>query len=101
FNDANQAAITDLSSLRAARLKNDGWNDAGSQANTGSAGGRGSVRSDFQLFPDLGITSLFALAGSNGFENPLPIKSVRFNVEEKLTNAKIDFDTTGLIQVEL
>ena len=101
FNDANQSGITDLSSLRVARLNDDGWNDAGSQATSGSAGGRGSVTSTFQVFPGAGTNTLFALAGSNGSQNPLPLHSVLFNVEEKLTEAIIHFDTTGLIKVEL
>ena len=101
FNDANQSGVTDLVSLKVARLKTDGWNDAGNLATTGSAGGRGSVISDLQFMPEPGGNTLFTMAAGNGSQNPLPVNSVRLHIEEQPDYAIINFDTTGLLRVQL
>lgn len=71
FNDANQAGITDLSSLAIATLKQGIWNGLSTAGSTGSAGSNGSIISQ-KLDEDSG-TAYFTLASLVASENPLPI----------------------------
>lgn len=80
INDGNQSGVTDMSSLRVSRLSAGGWADAGSQLVTGSAGGRGSVVSILQNGFSTSYPELFTLAGSNSFENPLPLSIAAISV---------------------
>lgn len=74
--------VTDLSSLRVARLINGTWEDAGNTNVAGSPGSDGWVSSIAASGFSAGSKS-FALASASGQENPLPISSMELRAESK------------------
>ena len=84
FADPNSGGVTDLSTLRVARLTSTGWNNVGNSGVTGTPGSKGSVTSDKILeFPP--ATKYITLAGSTG-ANSLPLQS-QFPGKRSGTNA--------------
>lgn len=74
FDDVNSGGVTDLSALSTAILRSGSWKAAGNSGVTGTAGGRGSVRSDTL---DVIDTSFYMCLGSiDAFQNPLPIATL-------------------------
>jgi hypothetical protein len=82
FAYPESGAITDLSSLRVARLINGTWQDAGNIGVSGTPGSDGWVSSNAAggFSAD---TKSFALASAIGQENPLPISSLQLTVTRK------------------
>lgn len=77
FDNVNSGGVSDLSSLRAAQLKNNIWENAGNDGFTGSPGASGSVvSSNVSNFES--PVSYFSLASSSAFTNPLPINKLNF-----------------------
>lgn len=73
FDDLLSGGVTDLFSLRVARLKNNRWENAGNLSTTGSAGASGTVTSQsITMNPD--EWEYLALASSQSAQNPLPIQ---------------------------
>lgn len=79
FTDPNSGGVTDLSTLRVARLENNIWTDGGNIAVTGSAGGKGSVTGNLISFDT--SKKYFTLAGSDASNNPLPVSFSNFAVK--------------------
>lgn len=75
FLSPGSGAITNLSSLRVARLINGIWEDAGNTAVSGTPGSDGWVSSTAASGFSANSKS-FALASATGLENPLPLSSV-------------------------
>ena len=86
FDNVNSGGVTDINSLRMARLSGGSWLNAGNTGTTGSAGAAGSVISNTQNNFDAS-SKYFTLAGSDPNQNPLPVEWVR------LTATRI---TTGI-----
>jgi len=79
FDHINSGGVTNLASLRVARLINGVWADAGNLGSTGSAGAAGSVFSaNCNLSP--AQTNFFSLSSTEAFQNPLPLEPVLFNI---------------------
>lgn len=79
FDDVNSGGVTNLASLRVARLINGVWVDAGNLGSTGSAGAAGSVfSSNCHLNP--AETNFFTLSSTEAFQNPLPLEPVVFHI---------------------
>lgn len=76
FVHPGSGAITNLSSLRVARLINGIWEDAGNAAFSGAPGSDGWVSSTAAGGFSANSKS-FALASATGLENPLPLSSIR------------------------
>jgi len=76
FVHPGSGAVTDLSSLRVARLINGTWEDAGNVAVSGTAGSDGWV-SSLAAGGFSASSKSFALASATGLENPLPLSSIR------------------------
>lgn len=85
FADPNSGGVTDLSTLRVARLENNKWIDAGNTAVTGTAGSNGSVTGNVVAFN--ADTKYFTLAGSDASGNPLPVTVSQFSVK---TNGQVN-----------
>lgn len=85
FFDGNSSGVTDMSTLRVARLYDATWVDGGNSSTSGSAGGDGSVVSNALSGFTPSIPVLFALGSSSPAQNPLPLHfqsinaSVQFN----------------------
>ena len=80
FDDVNSGGVTDMAALRVSQLVAGSWTDAGNDGTTGTAGSAGSVVSHPISMFEAG-TGYFALASSDAFQNPLPIKLIVFNGE--------------------
>lgn len=74
--------VTNLASLRVARLINGTWEDAGNAGVAGTPGSDGWVSSVAASGFSAGSKS-FALASASGQENPLPISSLKLNVSRR------------------
>ncbi|MBL7698221.1 MAG: hypothetical protein JNK79_08690 [Chitinophagaceae bacterium] len=72
--------VTNLSSLRVARLINGTWEDAGNSNVAGTPGSDGWVSSNAASGFSASSKS-FALASASGQENPLPISSLQLKAE--------------------
>jgi hypothetical protein len=75
FMHPGSGAITNLSSLRVARLINGIWEDAGNTAVSGTPGSDGWV-SSIAAGGFSANSKSFALASATGLENPLPLSSI-------------------------
>jgi hypothetical protein len=75
FINPGSGEITNLSSLRVARLINGTWQDAGNTAVSGTPGSDGWVSSTTAGGFSANSKS-FALASATGLENPLPLSSI-------------------------
>ncbi len=73
FDDLLSGGVTDLFSLRVARLKNNRWENAGNLSATGSAGASGTVTSQ-SITMNTDEWEYLALASSQSAQNPLPIQ---------------------------
>ncbi|AXY76151.1 hypothetical protein D3H65_20110 [Paraflavitalea soli] len=69
FNDPNSGGVTDLATLRVARLSGNTWSDAGNTGCMGSPGSNGFVTS--YALSSFGATEYFSLASTTGSFNPL------------------------------
>lgn len=76
FVHPNSGSVTNLSSLRVARLINGTWEDAGNADVSGTPGSDGWVSSNAAGGFSANSKS-FALASAMGLENPLPISSIK------------------------
>lgn len=76
FVHPNSGSITNLSSLRVARLINGTWENAGNAGVSGTPGSDGWVSSNAAGGFSVNSKS-FALASAMGLENPLPLSSVK------------------------
>ncbi len=82
FDHVNSGGVTDLNSLRVARLMNNRWTNAGNTAFTGSAGAAGSVSSQLQVLTG-GQPEYFSLAALSAGQNPLPLQPLELRVQAK------------------
>jgi hypothetical protein len=78
FQHPNSGGITDLSSLRVARLVSGTWENEGNINYSGNPGSNGWVSSSTADAFSAGSKS-FALASSIGQENPLPLVNIPFS----------------------
>jgi len=69
FNDPNSGGVTDLATLRVAKLSGGTWMDAGNTSCMGSAGSNGFVTS--HTLNSFGPMEYFTLASTTGSFNPL------------------------------
>jgi hypothetical protein len=79
FLHPGSGAITNLSSLRVARLINGTWENAGNTAFSGTPGSDGWV-SSIAAGGFSANSKSFALASAKGLENPLPLSSIRLRL---------------------
>ena len=79
FVHPNSGSITNLSTLRVARLINGTWENAGNAGVSGTPGSDGWVSSNAAGGFSVNSKS-FALASAMGLENPLPLSSVKLKV---------------------
>lgn len=76
FDNVNSGGVTDMTALRVAQLLAGSWTGAGNTSTTGSAGGAGSVISNYlQAF---NTVDYFTLASSTALQNPLPVQLISF-----------------------
>lgn len=83
FDDPNSGGVTSLQDLRAARLLNGTWKNAGNAAVTGSPGANGSVTS----LPVTGFIpgeNYFTLGSAVANQNPLPLSDNRYRMRRAL-----------------
>ncbi|HUR12116.1 MAG TPA: T9SS type A sorting domain-containing protein [Flavitalea sp.] len=73
FDDVNSGGVTEMNSLRVARLSNMEWKDEGNIGTTGNAGNAGSVVSNRISESGTG-NRYFTLGSSVSNQNPLPIQ---------------------------
>jgi hypothetical protein len=99
FADANMSGVTDMATLRVARLFNNEWVNAGNSGTTGSAGGRGSVLSEPISDLNEGDTTYFTLASSVDYENPLPVLLIRFSAATNQTNTEVKWEVGKEIEL--
>lgn len=83
FYDPNSGGVTSLGDLRAARLVNGSWENAGSKAVTGSPGANGSVVSQMISGFSAG-ENYFTLASSIAGQNPLPLPDTPFRIQRPI-----------------
>jgi hypothetical protein len=76
FANPYSGGVTNLASLRVARLINGTWEDAGNAGISGSPGSDGWVSSNAASGFSANTKS-FALASAMGLENPLPLSSIK------------------------
>ena len=88
FSNPGSGAITDLSSLRVARLINGTWENAGNSAVSGTPGSDGWV-SSIAAGGFSANSKSFALASATGLENPLPLSSIRLKTIQQ--NGRTEF----------
>jgi hypothetical protein len=81
FSDPHSGGVTELSSLRPARLVNNLWENAGVSATGGSPGSRGWVRSNLLTWPST-LTTPFTLASTSATQNPLPLENTQLNINK-------------------
>jgi hypothetical protein len=95
FIHPNSGGVTQLSSLRVARLENGVWKNAGNTDFGGAAGSNGWV-SSFAAGGFSAENNFFALASAISQENPLPITAIKFTInraqERIFFNWQIDQD---------
>lgn len=78
FKDPNSGGVTDLSSLRVARLESGTWQNAGNINYSGNPGTNGWVSSSTAVGFSA-VNKSFALAGAIAQENPLPFLNIPFS----------------------
>jgi len=94
FDNVNSGGVTDMATLRIAQLVSGIWTDKGNTATTGTAGSAGSVVSNPISMFDTGNT-WFALASSDAFQNPLPLRWLSFNCNTYEDAITINWVTEG------
>ena len=94
FDNVNSGGVTDMATLRIAQLVSGIWTDKGNTATTGTAGSAGSVVSNPISMFDAGNT-WFTLAGSDAFQNPLPLRLLSFNCNAYEDAITINWRTAG------
>jgi hypothetical protein len=92
-------AITNLASLRVARLINGTWEDAGNTAVSGTPGSDGWVSSTAASGFSANSKS-FALASATGLENPLPLSSIRLKAYRYYGSINFSWITDGNIKAK-
>jgi hypothetical protein len=88
FIDPNSGGVTDLPSLRVARLVNGIWQNAGNTAVAGNPASDGWVRSDIAAAFSQNSRS-FTLASSMQFENPLPVVDLALEAQVKKRSVEL------------
>jgi hypothetical protein len=92
FDNINSGGVTDLPSLRVAKLFNTIWQDAGNAGTTGIVG-NGTVISNPVNFSTASATQYFTLSSSNALQNPLPLKDLFFTACQSGDAATIKWET--------
>jgi hypothetical protein len=99
FAHPESGAITNLSSLRVARLINGTWEDAGNTAVSGTPGSDGWVSSNAAGGFSANSKS-FALASATGLENPLPLSSIRLKAHRYYGSINFSWIADGDIKTK-
>lgn len=88
FNSPHSGGVTNLDHLRVSRLQAGIWTDAGNTDFRGAAGSNGWV-SSFAAGGFSAEGNLFALASTNGQENPLPISERPRLTPQRITKNQV------------
>lgn len=94
FVRPGSGVVTDLSTLRVARLINGTWEDAGNSGVAGTTGSDGWVSSN-AVSGFSARDNSFALASASGQENPLPLSSVTLRAVKKEHAICFSWQITG------